>query len=838
MNGGSPGSGPVGAACLLPVPAQIDDFCRNVIRNAIHLVAIVPESARTNGQWFGDDVESAVNWAAERNRAGANIYWTINVIREGQNRKPRKIDIIAVRFAQSDIDPPKDGSEWSLQKELVKILEFQPSLVIASGNGLQALFRLEAPIGDSAAIEAINRTIIARTGGDVACSNVDRLFRVPGTINYPNARKRAYGRAPALATTIFPETRAPWTLAELSGRFPPISRATSHDAARAPEIGGLATADHLCPPPTGRLRDLIENPVENDRSNDVMACAIEMAELSYPEEVVMGILMNPANAVHAHVADQKNPLRAAQRAVARARSSSPAARFAKPAVVPPATMPPINHPAISPAPVLPPEGPRPLRRLMPPPLPFPLRALGSVLEGAAMAIIDRVQCPDAMAAQSVLGVASLAVQGHANVIMPPNGRPTPTSLFLVTVAGTGERKSAADGEALWPVAKYEGKLRQTYRASLRVYETAHAAYQSARTRALAKAGSDPAAGRAALTALGPEPFPPLVPMVLVPEPTLEGLHKLYAVGNPSLGLFSDEGGQFVGGNGMNTDNRLKTSAGLSDLWDGKPIRRVRAVDGASVMPGRRLASHLMMQPDVAAGLLSDPVLKDQGLLSRLLVAAPGSLAGTRFQRSAHPASESALSCYQARVLSILETPYRLADGTQNELVPRSLALTDEARALWSEYADVVECRLAGGGDLEPVRGLANKLPEHAVRLAAVLALIDDLKVSTVSGQSMQRGIDLANFYASEALRLFDASAVSAPIRKAESLLGWLHRVWDQPQIGLRQIYQFGPNAIREAAKAREAVNVLVNHGWLMPLAGGSMINGERCTEAWTIDRQL
>jgi hypothetical protein len=29
------------------------------------------------------------------------------------------------------------------------------------------------------------------------------------------------------------------------------------------------------------------------------------------------------------------------------------------------------------------------------------------------------------------------------------------------------------------------------------------------------------------------------------------------------------------------------------------------------------------------------------------------------------------------------------------------------------------------GALEPVRGLANKLPEHAARLAAILALVDE-----------------------------------------------------------------------------------------------------------------
>src|SRR4051794_24552993 len=130
-------------------------------------------------------------------------------------------------------------------------------------------------------------------------------------------------------------------------------------------------------------------------------------------------------------------------------------------------------------------------------------------------------------------------------------------------------------------------------------------------------------------ALGIAPTPPLTPLLTCPEPTFEGLCKLYIDGMPMIGIFSDEGGQFVGGHGLSIDNRLRTITGLSSLWDGSPIKRVRVTDGVSLLPGRRLAVHLMMQPDVASVLLSDPVLQDQGFLSRFLVASPVGIAGTR-----------------------------------------------------------------------------------------------------------------------------------------------------------------------------------------------------------------
>jgi hypothetical protein len=223
-----------------------------------------------------------------------------------------------------------------------------------------------------------------------------------------------------------------------------------------------------------------------------------------------------------------------------------------------------------------------------------------------------------------------------------------------------------------------------------------------------------------------------------------------------LGIFSDEGGQFVGGHGLSPDNRLRTITGLSSLWDGSPIKRVRVTDGVSVLPGRRLAVHLMMQPDVASVLLSDPVLKDQGFLSRFLVASPVSVAGTRFQRRMPYSGSNDLNRYNNRLLEILRLTPPLAVGKPNELEPRRLQLDSSAASVWFDYADAVEVRLAKGGKFEHIPGFANKLPEHAARFAGVLTLIDDPIAPAITASTLRRAIAIAEYFASEALRLFDA----------------------------------------------------------------------------------
>jgi hypothetical protein len=189
---------------------------------------------------------------------------------------------------------------------------------------------------------------------------------------------------------------------------------------------------------------------------------------------------------------------------------------------------------------------------------------------------------------------------------------------------------------------------------------------------------------------------------------------------------------------MSDDARLRTATGLSAAWDGEAIKRVRASDGITVLPGRRVAMHLMAQPDVASMWLTDPMLIDQGLMSRVLATAPEPASGTRMWHEASPESETAMRRYGACLLEILERPMPLAPGARNELHPRTLPLAPGARKTWIRFADHVESRLVAGGELDPIRGLANKLPEHAARFAAVLTLVRDIGAGGYAGRHRAR----------------------------------------------------------------------------------------------------
>src|SRR4051794_24836879 len=298
-----------------------------------------------------------------------------------------------------------------------------------------------------------------------------------------------------------------------------------------------------------------------------------------------------------------------------------------------------------------------------------------------------VQSPPAMCGSSVLAAAAIAAQAHTDVVLP-TGQRRPLSLYMLTIAASGERKSSTDNEALAPIEERERELRDRHDRDLAPHEAALAAWKAERQGGLSDRKRKGCAAKAeALDELGPAPTPPLLPMLTVPEPTYEGLCHLLALGQPSVGLFSAEGGQFIGGHAMNAENKLKTAAAISDLWDRGVVKRLRAGDGAKILPGRRVSLHLMAQPDVAAILLSDRLLLEQGLLSRLLVTAPDTTAGTRMWREPRPESAEALKRYRNKMLGIMRTsPPMAVDETDkpkpNELAPRLLPLSDAARALW------------------------------------------------------------------------------------------------------------------------------------------------------------
>lgn len=483
--------------------------------------------------------------------------------------------------------------------------------------------------------------------------------------------------------------------------------------------------------------------------------------------------------------------------------------------------------------------PEPLRATLPPAEAYPVEALGKVLGNSAKAIHETVKAPLALCCQSVLAAASLAAQAHFDIKLPWGER-KPLSLFLLTVGESGERKSGVDDLVLGAAKVQERADMELYTGDFKQYQAKLASWTQA-TDAARKATTNRKKGtvtaidvQLAAEQCGDKPEAPIVPLRFMTDPTVEGMYKQLVIGQPSVALFSDEGGLLIGGHALNSDNALKTMSRWCKLWDGSPFDRVRAGDGAGVLYGRRMAFHQLAQPDVMATLLSDRMANGQGLLARCLVAWPDSTIGTRHINGYEWAGDRhEIKRLFAVFKGLMEAEPRSVNSSQ-ELDPVELPLTEDAEKLAVEASNQFETLMKRGSDLAELRDRTSKAVENACRIAGVLAVIEGgLSVRSIDRNHLERALVLVQWYLSETLRIRGAAAIPQSVLDAEILSAWLHTK-DMKQFRSKQILKSGPNQLRNKTRLMTAIEELVSNGYLVANEKGTQVDGVAATKSWRV----
>jgi hypothetical protein len=483
--------------------------------------------------------------------------------------------------------------------------------------------------------------------------------------------------------------------------------------------------------------------------------------------------------------------------------------------------------------------PLPLQRSTIPAKPFPFDALGPIAGPAARRIHEVVQAPDATCGQSILAALSLACQGYIDVEI--DGRIYPTSLYLITISESGERKSATDKIALKSINDWQRMLVEGHKKQSAGYKNKHEIWKIRRSVAIKAASENPDDGTIDLES---EPQPPCEGLMLCEEPTLEGLEQLLERGQPSAGIFSDEGGRLVGGHAMNADNALKTACGLSNLWDGKPLTRVRKSEGSKIHYGRRLAVHLMIQPVVLTQLLSNEMLMGQGLLSRCLFSAPTPIAGTRKYQEIDLSKDPAILAYYDLINRALDRPYpKKGNGSGNNepfnpgdsLEPKPTRLQEVAKRRWIKFHDETDRKMNEDGEFYPIKPFASKAPEQVLRIAGDFAFFESVEVEpTINLDQLERAITLVVYYLEEALRILGKSGCDPNINLAAQTLEWIKRNRSDQIFPIADIYQRGPSQIRNAKKAKNIIQILQEHELVTEIKD-AVIGGRKIRSAWRLE---
>lgn len=180
------------------------------------LTAINPAGGcpTTSESYDSSSIEQLQQWVEYQNGRGWNIYFGVNPTRRKMQKKAGRSDIASLDWLHVDVDPDKTKDFQEERQRLLDLVKSEmrevpkPSLIIDSGGGYQLFWRLEKPmpIGGReeaySAAAAYNKHLEALYGAD-HCHNADRIMRLPGTINHPNAKKTLRGQKPAQAQVIY-----------------------------------------------------------------------------------------------------------------------------------------------------------------------------------------------------------------------------------------------------------------------------------------------------------------------------------------------------------------------------------------------------------------------------------------------------------------------------------------------------------------------------------------------------------------------------------------------------------------------------------------------------------
>lgn len=470
--------------------------------------------------------------------------------------------------------------------------------------------------------------------------------------------------------------------------------------------------------------------------------------------------------------------------------------------------------------------------------PIPWHALGPLAE-PIRAIETLAQAPAAIAMQSVLAVVSTIVQGLGDV-ETLHGR-CPSSFFALTVAKSGERKSTCDKLATAALRRFDQLQNRQYLRDKAAFEAKlHESRGRQRHRLNKELDVIDDLREAPAENLAPEP--PLVPTMLVSDATVEGLCRRLEIGTPSIAVMTDEGGQFFGGHGMKRENAPKTAATFSKFGDGDSVVRSRASSDLVPLHGKRVSMHLMIQPGIAVSAIGDPMLKDQGLLSRIAIAWPDSQIGSRLisqdpsRLAEEDRAKAVLAIYDRRNETLLNIDLPLHANSRTDLDPPCLLLSDPARSKLVDFYNDVELSSSDGGAFEYMKGFAAKAPEIAARIACVLTLYADEKATEISEEAAQSGIDLMTWYLMEMRRIAVTGRPNEELLSAEALRVWLVHRWTGEFIDKRTMVRRGPGHLRDGNTIEACIQKLVAHRWLVPGTGSQVIDGVTSWSFWQIVR--
>lgn len=237
-----------------------------------------------------------------------NLYFLVNVPREHLTTKASKEDIGWMMAVHVDVDPEAGKDIDSERERILSSLSSykpEPSVIIFSGGGYQGfwLLRDAAEVEKNVeALEAYNKKPEHDLTGALKCYNIDRIMRLPGTINVPDAAKLKRGRVPMLAKVVKADWHKVYELADLEPY-----REQKKEGKKRKSDDWLERVIANGPDHEGARS------YGGDRSKALWAVCTALVRRNTSVDDIVAIITDRKNKISDHVYDQSSPLKYARR---------------------------------------------------------------------------------------------------------------------------------------------------------------------------------------------------------------------------------------------------------------------------------------------------------------------------------------------------------------------------------------------------------------------------------------------------------------------------------------------------------------------------------------------
>lgn len=448
--------------------------------------------------------------------------------------------------------------------------------------------------------------------------------------------------------------------------------------------------------------------------------------------------------------------------------------------------------------------------------PYPVQSFPPVLRNVIQALHSNTRIPVELIGNVVLAATSLTCQSLIEVIQPHTNMPEPCSLYLMTIAESGEGKTTINKQVMKPCYAFSTELIQQYEQQLidykkkqKLWKIRQQALESNLRQAIKKGYSGENEEHEISKHAQNEPARPPRPSFIYEDTSLKALVEGLSE-HPEAGFISDEAITFF-------KSYLKNNPGLlNKAWDGEMFDFRRA-DGEIYQITPRLTFSLMSQPGVFIDYIKKHGVsaRASGFLSRFLFAWTESAIGDRQNTQTAIETEYDLNVFHERVTRLLALNNIPLSGTSAQ--KKTLKLTNEALTVWKDNRAQIEKNLAPCGEWEHIRDIASKASANTLRIAALFQYFHNDSSETIRPGVVECAIKIMNWHLKQADRIFypmsERFQFEQDVRELHSWIMNRIRQNNGCAILKNDLEKSGPHRLRRTEKLTPVLNQLIFQGY-------------------------